>query len=243
MLLRRFLTHFRAQDWIAIVLDFVIVVVGIFVGLQVDSWNQDRKDRIRERAGLEQLYSDFETARDRARTMADFHSEKAEDLGFVIDTMLSATLADSDRRRFLVALTGMLQMPPLGVSLGAYESMVASGDIALIRNDELKSMLVRLDAALDSEASLLNYFRNRNQQDIEFIDRHFRLVPNNDRSDITFSYDLATLLNDPLAYSVIANQQRNHRVFHSFRRDIADELDSARDHIGKLIGTGLPGAD
>ena len=243
MLLRRFLTHFRAQDWVAIALDFVIVVVGIFVGLQVDSWNQDRKDRVRERAGLEQLYADFETARDRARTMSEFHAEKAEDLGFAIETMLSESLADDDRRRFLVALTGMLQMPPLGVSLGAYESMVASGDIALIRDDELKSRLVSLDAALESEASLLNYFRNRNQQDIGFIDQHFRLVPNSDRSDITFSFDLGTLLDDPLAYSVIANQQRNHRVFHNFRREIAEELDSTRAHIGRLIDSGLSGAD
>ena len=29
MLLRRFLKHFRAQDWMAIVLDFVIVVAGM----------------------------------------------------------------------------------------------------------------------------------------------------------------------------------------------------------------------
>ena len=59
MLLRRFLTHFRAQDWLAIVLDFVIVVVGIFVGLQVDSWNQERKERTREQASLQQLYTDL----------------------------------------------------------------------------------------------------------------------------------------------------------------------------------------
>lgn len=34
MLLRRVMEHVRAQNWFAIAIDFVIVVVGVFVGLQ-----------------------------------------------------------------------------------------------------------------------------------------------------------------------------------------------------------------
>lgn len=59
MLLRRFTEHVRDQDWFAVGLDFLVVVVGIYVGLQADEWNEQRKDRIREQAHLEQLYSDF----------------------------------------------------------------------------------------------------------------------------------------------------------------------------------------
>ena len=33
MILRRIIAHFRKQEWTAIALDFVIVVVGVFVGL------------------------------------------------------------------------------------------------------------------------------------------------------------------------------------------------------------------
>ena len=237
MLLRRFLTHFRAQDWIAICLDFVIVVVGIFVGLQVDSWNQDRKERIRERVSLEQLYSDFSLAHEQAQEMAEFHAGKDEDLGFVIDTMLSETLAPDDRRRMIMSLLSMAQLPPLGVSLGTYDSMIASGDIALIQDAELKSMLVRLEASLESENNLLGYFRLMNQSEQGFSQRHFRLVPNSDSSDVTFDFDFDRLLRDPEAFSVIASQQRNHRVFHGFRQDIADSLAEARTHIGNLIGT------
>ena len=61
MLLRRLTTHVRSQNWFAVGLDFIIVVAGIFVGLQADAWNAERKDRVRERATLEQLYSDFST--------------------------------------------------------------------------------------------------------------------------------------------------------------------------------------
>jgi hypothetical protein len=45
MLLRRVIKHFRNQEWTAIGIDFVIVVVGVFVGIQVSNWNQAQTDR------------------------------------------------------------------------------------------------------------------------------------------------------------------------------------------------------
>jgi hypothetical protein len=35
MILRRVIKHFRNQEWTAIAIDFVIVVFGVFVGIQV----------------------------------------------------------------------------------------------------------------------------------------------------------------------------------------------------------------
>lgn len=55
MILRRVITHFRKQEWTAIALDFVIVVVGVFIGIQVSNWNAERIDQRREatfRSGL-----------------------------------------------------------------------------------------------------------------------------------------------------------------------------------------------
>lgn len=45
MLLRRVIQHVREQQWTAIAIDFVIVVVGVFIGIQVSNWNQARLDR------------------------------------------------------------------------------------------------------------------------------------------------------------------------------------------------------
>jgi hypothetical protein len=56
MLLRRVIAHLRKQEWTAIAIDFVIVVVGVFVGLQVNNWNEARRDRQVEHALLERLH-------------------------------------------------------------------------------------------------------------------------------------------------------------------------------------------
>ena len=39
-----------------------------------------------------------------------------------------------------------------------------------------------------------------------------------------------------MTLSILANQQRNHRLFRDSRQEIADELAAAREHIGRLIG-------
>ncbi|MEM8601070.1 MAG: hypothetical protein AAGF99_14215 [Bacteroidota bacterium] len=42
MLFRRIAQHVKDQNWIAVAIDFVIVVVGVFLGIQLGNWNTER---------------------------------------------------------------------------------------------------------------------------------------------------------------------------------------------------------
>ena len=55
MILRRIIAHFRKQEWTAIAIDFVIVVAGVFVGIQVSNLNAARELRVSEKSHLAQL--------------------------------------------------------------------------------------------------------------------------------------------------------------------------------------------
>ena len=58
MILRRVMEHVKDQNWTAVGIDFLIVVVGVFVGLQVQDWNDARKERIEERAIMNRLHAE-----------------------------------------------------------------------------------------------------------------------------------------------------------------------------------------
>src|SRR5215217_3917941 len=45
MILRRLTENLRAQNWTAITIEFLIVVVGVFIGTQVANWNQGRLEK------------------------------------------------------------------------------------------------------------------------------------------------------------------------------------------------------
>ncbi len=61
MILRRVIEHVREQNWTAIAIDFVIVVAGVFVGIQVANWNQGRADRAEYEAALVRLGAEIDT--------------------------------------------------------------------------------------------------------------------------------------------------------------------------------------
>jgi hypothetical protein len=48
MILRSVMKHVRDQNWFAVGIDFLIVVVGVFIGIQVANWNDAQADRARE---------------------------------------------------------------------------------------------------------------------------------------------------------------------------------------------------
>lgn len=56
MILRRISENIRSQNWFAVAVEFIIVVVGVFMGLQVQDWNDARKARIEERGLLSRLH-------------------------------------------------------------------------------------------------------------------------------------------------------------------------------------------
>lgn len=65
MLLRRIADHVNAQNWTAIALDFVIVVVGVFIGIQVSNWNESLAFEKHEQVLLRELRAEI------AQNMAD----------------------------------------------------------------------------------------------------------------------------------------------------------------------------
>ena len=69
MLLRRVIEHVNAQNWTAIALDFVIVVVGVFIGIQVSNWNERLAFEKREQILLRELRSEI------AQNMLDARSK------------------------------------------------------------------------------------------------------------------------------------------------------------------------
>ena len=71
MILRRLTANLRAQNWTAIAIEFVIVVLGVFIGTQVANWNQARLEKQATNRMLDQLRPElqnqiafFDSARD-----------------------------------------------------------------------------------------------------------------------------------------------------------------------------------
>lgn len=59
MIIRRLTKAMTEQNWFVVFIEILVVVIGTFIGLQVDGWNDSRKDRLREHRFLERIYDEL----------------------------------------------------------------------------------------------------------------------------------------------------------------------------------------
>jgi hypothetical protein len=59
MIIRRMGKTIAHQDWFVVVIELMVLVVGVFIGLQADGWNQARKDSNDEQRFLVALHEDI----------------------------------------------------------------------------------------------------------------------------------------------------------------------------------------
>jgi len=62
VILRRLASAIRRQDGFTVVIEILIVVLGVFVGLQVNNWNEARQDRRDEHFYLARLQENLVNA-------------------------------------------------------------------------------------------------------------------------------------------------------------------------------------
>ncbi len=80
MLLRRITEHVKAQNWTAVALDFFIVVVGVFIGIQVSNWNDTQSSKAELRTSLERLDKEVSQNIGLIETVLALYEEKSGDM-------------------------------------------------------------------------------------------------------------------------------------------------------------------
>ena len=98
MILRRIAQHVKEQNWTTIGIDLVIVVVGVFLGIQLGNWNADRADRAAYDRALDRLDAEIET---NLGILDDIDPDLAASQQIVrrgFDALRSCVASDANRR-------------------------------------------------------------------------------------------------------------------------------------------------
>jgi hypothetical protein len=141
---QRIASMLKKKEWSAALLEFLIVVVGIFVGLQVDDWNQQRKDRKDEAIFLVDLHDDLLRAdeltrrlRQRRPKWVDYHLSVGEAL-FRGDQR--NTLTDDECTSIVWSAAYNINAP----ELPSVDELISTGRMGIVRDTQLRTALVAL---------------------------------------------------------------------------------------------------
>jgi hypothetical protein len=148
MLLRRFLLHVRKEDWFAVILDLVIVIVGVFIAFQVDRWYEAEQTESRLLAHLESLAGDFAKNRNRL-TIAISYADRQIRSALALREEArkpEPELAVPELNQLYGEVSGL---PTFEVVDFAYQNLINSGDLGGLRNLALKKELADFYASYE----------------------------------------------------------------------------------------------
>lgn len=155
MLLRRVIEHVKTQNWMAVGLDFVIVVAGVFIGIQVSNWNAAIADRRTETEYLRQLQGDLQNIQEEVAAQIEFeqfHATLANEIYDLIRNDASAERA----RKITMGLNELTVRRTLRTQSPTFLDLQGSGRLEIISDQALRSAIIshfyrtsRLEAAID----------------------------------------------------------------------------------------------
>jgi hypothetical protein len=142
MILRRFADAFRRQDWFTVAVETLIVVFGVFIGLQVNNWNEARKQAVLQATLLERLEEEFLALEPVVADLVDFSRSAQQSTADVVNALRQEAPPTDDKafRQALGRANWALSVPQLAT---VYSELVSTGRLADIRNVELRKALIR----------------------------------------------------------------------------------------------------
>ena len=159
MLLRRWTAHVRGENWFAVALDLLVVVVGLFIGLQIDTWWEGQKEARLESVYLLEIQEDFEASKSSLDEQIRAAEQTISDMITLYDQSLlpepSLSFSELNAR-----FTSINNMPAFVLVTRAYDNLTGSGDLKLLNNRPLKNALAeyyaaaQLTAVVQAEANL-----------------------------------------------------------------------------------------
>ena len=157
MLLRRFMQHVKDQNWFAVGLDVVVVIVGIFLGMQVQQWYEDIKDREIEQTYYLKFIDDLNNE---LTTINDLVTDTNARIETGKELILDLHLGTHDKYFILNKWLTVIRMPIYEPRRATYQDLLSSGNLNLINNEAIKEAILAYYSDIDNRSIQLRQNRD-----------------------------------------------------------------------------------
>jgi len=139
MLIRRITQHIKEQNWSAVFVEIIVVIAGVFIGLQVSLWNEEREEREVAESYLERIKDDLQVDVKYYQYVIDYYSKTR--VHAIAALQAYEQPAKSLGADFLIDLYQASQNWNLSVRRGTYNELLATGRIGLISSEYTRSLI------------------------------------------------------------------------------------------------------
>ena len=148
MILRRLREHVRQENWLAVILELVVVIVGLFLAFQLDRWYETQRIKSDQHVHLGSLAEDF-TENEARLTSAINRAELKMAAAITLRGEIRKNSPDLSVTELsqLVAQTTFL--PTYHAVDVTYRNLISGGALVNLPNSELRTELAEFYAAYE----------------------------------------------------------------------------------------------
>ena len=141
MILRRLLRAIGEQNWTAIVIEFVLLVAGVYLGIMAQQWSNDRAERRQAHAYLERILSDIRISIETNELNVSRLTVISEQQSLVVGSLRQCALPEAKRDVFADGLSDLGKVGTTVFVLNTVEEMLSAGKFSIIRNSKIRDLL------------------------------------------------------------------------------------------------------
>lgn len=149
MILRRLNQHFKNQNWFAVGLDVLIVIVGVYIGLQVQQWSNDRERQQREAKYLERLHEEVLRTSELRAENAALRISTLSNLEVAREFLIGEEESDSPDSSACLALATIAVMSKVTPDLPTVAELLSAGQLDTLGSADVRASIVRLIQVTD----------------------------------------------------------------------------------------------
>lgn len=156
MILRRLSSSLKRQDWFQVTVEILIVVIGIFLGLQVQAWYNSRADAEQEQIYLNSLHLEaaelLVKAEDNYRLRDQVHLYLFDMANFLAGKKEISTF--SNLHCWAIHYSHVYYNPI--ISLPTITELLGSGKLSVISSDKLRNLISAYTLATDESTKVID---------------------------------------------------------------------------------------
>lgn len=149
MILRRLAQNMKEQNWTAIGIEFVLLIAGVFLGIQAANWNEQRETEQKAAVFSERLIDDLRREGLRRDRQVKYYNE-VRAAGKAAASALEGTTPSSNEA-LLVHAHRATQYMHTASQRATYDELVSTGSIALVTDRRLVALAVATYGNVSSE--------------------------------------------------------------------------------------------
>lgn len=170
MILSRITKAIREQNWFAVAIEFVIVVLGVVIGFQISEWRSEVSDRATESTLIARLHDEaraLAAARDDTRRVRERIAGLLIDAIYILDDAEAGALPDEACAA--IAYSHIYTRPP--DELPVVEDLIATGRMDLLQSAELRRAVTQFIRERDEGRNVVAEIEgDRNRLAIQYPD-------------------------------------------------------------------------